>query len=114
MIVKQADEIKSSEITPKNVYLNRRSFIRGAILAGTTLATGALYKKFTSHVQESRAGEKIEAVETATDGSAVLPLSEARTSYQDITHYNNFYEFSTDKQAVAQKARGFVTRPWTV
>jgi sulfoxide reductase catalytic subunit YedY len=68
----------------------------------------------TGHSQESRRGDKIDAVDVAPTTTGVPVLSEARTSYQDITHYNNFYEFSTDKQAVAQKARGFVTRPWTV
>ena len=114
MVVKNAEEIKGSEITPKHLYLNRRSFIRGAILAGTTLATGALYKEFTSHSRSSRAGDKIEAVEPAVSPNSVPELNEARTSYQAITHYNNFYEFSTDKQEVAVKAREFVTRPWTV
>lgn len=40
--------------------------------------------------------------------------NEAPTPLQDIAHYNNFYEFSTDKQAVAELAEKFVTRPWTV
>jgi sulfoxide reductase catalytic subunit YedY len=114
MIVKKADEIKGGEITPKHLYLNRRSFIRGAVLAGSTLATGALYKKLTGHSQESRAGDKIEAVEAMPPSTGAGVLNEARTSYQDVTHYNNFYEFSTDKQAVAPKSRGFITRPWTV
>jgi sulfoxide reductase catalytic subunit YedY len=39
---------------------------------------------------------------------------EPRTPYEDITNYNNFYEFSTDKDGVAPAAKGFVTRPWTV
>src|SRR5206468_10615436 len=41
-------------------------------------------------------------------------VDEARTSFEDITNYNNFYEFSTEKRSVASAARGFVTRSWTV
>ena len=41
-------------------------------------------------------------------------VSETQTSFEDITNYNNFYEFSTEKRAVASEARDFLTRPWTV
>src|SRR5207245_10229818 len=58
------------------------------------------------------AGEKIADVQATP--SAIAPLNEKKTSYEDITHYNNFYEFSTDKRGVAEKAKRFVTRPWTV
>ncbi len=45
MLIKKADDIKASEITDKQVYLNRRLFMRGAALAATTAATGLLYRK---------------------------------------------------------------------
>jgi sulfoxide reductase catalytic subunit YedY len=51
---------------------------------------------------------------TGTSGSIGPPITEAKTSYEDITHYNNYYEFSTDKRAVASKAKNFIARPWTV
>jgi len=113
MLIKKPDDIKSSEITDKELYLNRRMFIRGAALAGGAVATGFVYRYFTSHGQEAQTGEKIADVQ-APPQSYAPPLNESRTSYQDITHYNNFYEFSTDKLEVASKARRFVTRPWTV
>jgi methionine sulfoxide reductase catalytic subunit len=111
MLVKKPEDIKSSEITDEKLYLTRRLFIRGAVLAGSTVATGLIYRHFTTPGDESQAGEKI-AVQAS--GSVIAPLDEKKTSYEDITHYNNFYEFSTDKRAVAVKAKGFVTRPWTV
>jgi len=112
MQIKKPSDIKSSEITPKGVYLNRRTFMRAAGLLATTTATGLVYRYFAHPDQESAAGEKIEQIQQAP---ASVPISdEKKTSYEDITHYNNFYEFSTDKRAVAGKARNFVTRPWTV
>jgi len=119
MMIKKPDDIKSSEITDQQLYLNRRTFLRGAALAGSTIATGFVYRYFTNPGQPGQSGEKIADVQTGSSGSAsnsVLgePLNEKRTSYADITNYNNFYEFSTDKRAVATKAKGFITRPWTV
>lgn len=112
MLIKKTEDIKGSEITDKNLYLSRRLFLRGAVLAGSTVATGLVYRYFTSHGEGAQTGDKIADVQAAP--SAAAPLNEAKTSLEDITHYNNFYEFSTDKQAVAQKARNFITRPWTV
>lgn len=114
MLIKKPDDIKGSEITDKDLYLNRRLFIRGVVLAGGAVATGFVYRYFTSHGEEVQAGEKITDVQATTSPSYAPPLNEPSTSYEDITHYNNFYEFSTDKLEVASKARRFVTRPWTV
>jgi sulfoxide reductase catalytic subunit YedY len=113
MLIKKPDDIKSSEITPKELYLNRRMFIRGAALAGGAVATGFVYRYFTGHGQETQVGEKIADVQMPTQ-AYTPPINEKSTSYQDITHYNNFYEFSTDKLEVASAAKQFVTRPWTV
>jgi sulfoxide reductase catalytic subunit YedY len=115
MLIKKPDDIKSSEITDKNLYLTRRNFMRGAALAATTAATGLLYRQFAVPAPPPLRGEKIEAVQVAEQAASFPPPpGEARTSYEEITNYNNFYEFSTGKTEVAGKARGFVTRPWTV
>src|ERR1700753_759948 len=113
MLIKKPEDIKTSEITDPDVYTSRRMFLRGGALAETALATGWLYRHFATPDQESAVGEKIAEVETPS-GTTVPVIDDAKTSYQDITHYNNFYEFSTDKEAVAPRARNFVTRPWTV
>src|SRR5258708_4655551 len=112
MLIKKPEDIKDSEITDKKLYMSRRLFLRGAVLAGSTVATGLVYRHFTSHGEGTATGDKIADVQASP--SAVAPLNESKTSYEDITHYNNFYEFSTDKQAVAQKAKNYITRPWTV
>jgi sulfoxide reductase catalytic subunit YedY len=117
MLIKKPDDIKSSEITDQKTYLNRRTFMRVAALAGTTAATGLLYRQLNPPpaVVEPRA--KIADVVTTPSGDAAasgFTVKEKLTSLEDITNYNNFYEFSTEKRSVATEARGFVTRPWTV
>ena len=115
MLIKKPEEIKSSEITDKKLYLTRRNFMRGVALAATTATTSLVYRRFAVPAPPPLKGEKIENVRAAEQATSFPPPpGEARTSYEDITTYNNFYEFSTDKPEVAGKARGFVTRPWTV
>jgi sulfoxide reductase catalytic subunit YedY len=109
--MKKANDIKSSEITDKSLYLNRRTFMRGAALAASTVATGILYRRLLA--PEAQLTPKALPGTQAATRQWGLPGEEA-TTYEDITNYNNFYEFSTDKRSVARKARGFVTRPWTV
>jgi len=112
MLIKKPEDIKSSEITDQSLYTTRRTFLKGAALAASSLGTAWLYRRFTAHGEGAQVGEKIADVQTAP--SAGQLLNETKTSYEDITHYNNFYEFSTDKGGVAAKAKNFVTRPWTV
>ena len=91
----------SSEITPRRTYMDRRSFIRRmGVLAGS-LAAGP--------------GAAL-ACETRLPGSGGRDGSsdEELTPYEDVTHYNNFYEFGTGKEDPARNAGTLVTRPWTV
>jgi methionine sulfoxide reductase catalytic subunit len=117
MLFNKPSDIKPSEITDRKVYLNRRLFMRGAILAGSAAATGLLYRKLNvpTAVVESR--PKIAGIVTPPSDEAMrraFKVNEPLTPLQDITNYNNFYEFSTVKEEVAAAARGFVTHPWTV
>jgi sulfoxide reductase catalytic subunit YedY len=112
MLTKKTSAIKSSEIMPHSVYLNRRNFMRGACLAASTVATGALYRYLTSPVAPKQTQPKIANVQSAT--AVNFSINEPLTDYEDITNYNNFYEFSTNKRAVADSAQNFTTRPWTV
>jgi methionine sulfoxide reductase catalytic subunit len=107
-----ADEkIKSSEITPESVYLNRRNFMRAGLIAGTTFATGLAYRFFNQPPPPEVETAKIETVKSAEN---VLSEIDKPNSFKEITNYNNFYEFSTNKSAVAEYAKDFVTRPWVV
>lgn len=109
MAGKKADKIKSSEITDETIYLNRRNFIRAGIFAGTTLATTGIYRFLNPPPSKESDTAKIESILKTT----VTP-DEELTSFKNITNYNNFYEFSTAKTAVARKAEDFQTRPWTI
>ncbi len=104
------NDIRSSEITDEKTYLNRRNFIRAGLLAGTTAATGLGYRFLNPPPPKEVATANIENVVKNTDEN----LPDDPTSLKDITNYNNFYEFSTSKTAVASEAENFVTKPWTV
>ena len=117
MLIKQPSDIKSSEITDQKVYQNRRLFMRGAILAGSAAATGWLYRKLNPPAAVVEQRPRIAGLVTQPSDEAMrqgFKVGEPLTSFEDITNYNNFYEFSTEKRAVASAARGFITRPWTV
>lgn len=105
-----AEEIKSSEITPEKVYFNRRNFMRVAALAGTTFATAGVYKFFNPPPPKEAVTAQIEDIKQ----TANFKLDDTPTSFENITTYNNYYEFSTSKGEVARAAQDFVTRPWTV
>jgi sulfoxide reductase catalytic subunit YedY len=101
--------VLSSEITSKSQYLSRRDFLRAAgIVTGTALLAACAPK-----VSEQAAGSATEA--PAPSANAMTDeLGNPVNSYKEITNYNNFYEFSTDKQAVASLSKDFKTEPWTV
>ena len=114
MLIKKSDDIRSSEITDRKVYLNRRTFLRGAALAASTVATGLVYRQLLApQVEVPTPTGRVEPGAQSAPKQWGLPGEEA-TSYQDITHYNNFYEFGTDKYSPARRAQSLVTRPWTV
>jgi sulfoxide reductase catalytic subunit YedY len=111
MLIKRPDDIKSAEITDEGVYRRRREFLRVGALAASAVATAGLYRALnTPAVVETPPPAP---VASAFPRTWDVP-GEALTEYGDVAGYNNFYEFSTDKGGVADAARGFVTRPWTV
>ncbi len=107
-----ANDIKSSEITDEKTYLSRRNFMRAGLLAGTTLATAGVYRFINPPPPKEVATEIIQGI-SKSENSA-YKTAEKLNSFQEITNYNNFYEFSTSKTAVARNAEDFVTRPWTI
>lgn len=109
MLVKKADDIRSSDITPKNLYLNRRKFLGTAAMAGAAAAASFGARELFSPSAVAYAGEKIEGLQKSS-----FSTTEKITPYKDVTHYNNYYEFSTEKEEPADLAKNFKTRPWTV
>jgi methionine sulfoxide reductase catalytic subunit len=117
MLIKKPDEFKPDEITDKKTYLNRRLFMRAAVLAGTATASTLLYRQLNPPPVKQDKGEKLADVIKTSESQALeegYSVKEQPTPLADITNYNNFYEFDTSKGGVAYAAKGFVTRPWTV
>ena len=105
MLIRKSPDISSSEITCKADYLNRRTFITGMAAAG--IATlGA--ERVTRWVGAVQAAEKLQTVK-----SPLTTTGEQLTSLQDVSHFNNFYEFGVDKSDPVKNAGGLPTRPWT-
>jgi len=105
MLIKKAEDIRSSEITPRTLYLNRRQFMAGASIA----AAAAGLREIVSPATTVLAGNKIDGIKKSP-----LSTTETVTPYKDVTNYNNYYEFSTDKEGPAKLAQKFRTRPWKV
>ena len=104
--------IKSSEITPEDVYKSRRQFMKGAgALALGAVVVAACGAPAAPGTEGQAAGAAASA--TAAPGQSD-ELGDPVNSFEEITNYNNFYEFTTDKQRVAQLAKDFPTNPWTV
>src|SRR5215469_3235109 len=112
--LKDPNKILANEITPPSVYFNRRNFIRTGILAASAVATGVAYRKLNRVSMTTVKTAAIQGLTQATNAPADsgFSVNEPETAFQDITHYNNFYEFSTDKQAVADASANFQTRGW--
>src|SRR5438034_817630 len=95
MSTKKAADVASSEITPRQAYLNRREFLLAA-------GIGALTARYAA------AAEKLAIVKR------VVTTTDAPTSQQVVTTFNNFYEFGTDKDDPAKKSKAFKPKPWSV
>jgi methionine sulfoxide reductase catalytic subunit len=108
MLIKKASDIKSSEITDKTLYLERRRFLQMVSATVLTAAAGSLAPGL-SQPCFGQAGDKLEGVQKSP-----FSTDEPLTPYQDITNYNNFYEFDTDKYPPAKLAKSLRTKPWSV
>jgi len=107
-------EIASSEITPKHVYLSRRDFIKTAGIVASSLALAACAPQSTSNSQSGQAALPPTRTPDAAIAKKADELGGMVNSFEDITTYNNFYEFTTDKGGVSRMATRFKTSPWDV
>lgn len=108
MLIRRAPDLTYADVTPKSVYLDRRKFLRGMGLAGVVALAGKSLLDLASPQQSVLAGTKLTAIK------GLFSTDEKMNSYNDVTHYNNYYEFGVDKDAPAKNAQNFVTSPWTV
>ena len=113
MLIRKPSDIPSSLITPKDQYLNRRRFLRGALSGAAVAGATALGLDRAADLIAPRtaafAGTKLETVK-----SPLSTTGEQLTSFENITTYNNFYEFGVEKGDPSKNAGGLPTRPWTV
>jgi sulfoxide reductase catalytic subunit YedY len=116
MLIGKPAEIPSSAITSKDEYerqKSRRRFLRNSISGVAAVGGAALGLSRVAEVFDPRiramAGTKLDTVK-----SPLSTTGETLTSLEDITHYNNFYEFGVDKGDPSKNAGGLPTRPWTI
>ncbi len=135
MLIKTGKPIPSSEITPESVYRNRRQFIRDSVnlafasampVAGMMLPGRALAQDEDRELASAMARVNVENPASAAwwqekfDNRIPVPAGapfntdESLTPYKDVTTYNNFYEFGTDKGDPARNSGSFKPDPWSV
>ncbi len=112
MLIKQPNDIPSSEITPESLYWSRRQFVGAAgTMVGAALLPG-LTPPFplSTYVERGKGGEVLLGTKVGAGGVA----DDKPNSYEDITTYNNYYEFGPGKSDPSERAGPFRARPWTV
>ncbi len=109
MLIRKAPDLTYADVTPKQVYLNRRKFLEAMGIASATAVTGRLLFELAAPSETALAASKF-------SGLLKSPFSttEKENSYQEVTQYNNFYEFGTDKSDPAKNAQRFDTSNWVV
>jgi len=113
MLIGKPTDVPSSAITPRDKYLNRRRFLRNAVSSAAAAGAAALgaerFAQVISPGISAFADTKLQTVK-----SPFTTTGEQLTSFEDVTHYNNYYEFGVDKSDPAKNAGSLPTRPWTV
>ena len=108
--MKDPNNTSEEKVTAPALYFNRRAFIRAGILAASAVATGEIYRHLNPVAKGKVNTSMIAGIakpEATTPGADGFRVSEPQTSLEDITHYNNFQEFSSDKERVASASANF-------
>jgi methionine sulfoxide reductase catalytic subunit len=117
MLIRKPSDIPSSEITSPESYsqfLSRRRFLRNAVAGGAAAGAVLAGADRLADVFDPRTHALADETKLETIKSPLSTTGEQLTSFQDITHYNNYYEFGVEKGQPAQNAGALPTRPWTV
>src|SRR5580692_4129483 len=109
MLIKRCADLKYSDITPRDIYLNRRKFLYGMGLAGGLALAGKGLADLVSPSARAYASTKLQGM-----SGSPYSTSEKVTPEQVVTTYNNYYEFGTEKDQPSKNAQKFVTSPWSV
>ena len=111
---------RDAEITPPEVYFNRRTFLKAGAVAAAVAATGVVYRRLNGLPPATAEQPVLDGLEQPTAANyppqivKAFRTDEPQTPFQSITHYNNFYEFSTDKDGVADTVDHFSTQGWKI
>ncbi|HYL11028.1 MAG TPA: protein-methionine-sulfoxide reductase catalytic subunit MsrP [Candidatus Acidoferrales bacterium] len=109
MPIYKLSDLRYSEVTPKSTYVNRRKFLESAGMAAVGALAGRKLLELARPQQSALAGTKFAGVVKSP-----FSTNEAQTPYEDVTHYNNYYEFGVAKDAPAKNAGSLRTSPWSV
>ena len=109
MLIGKAAELTYGEVTPKSVYVNRRKFLQAMGIAGAAAVAGRRILELAAPSETARAATKFSNL-----AKSPFSTTEKINSLEDVTHYNNFYEFGTDKGDPAKNSTKFDTSNWSV
>jgi len=109
MLIRKSPDMAYADVTPKAVYLNRRKFLQAMGIAGATAVAGQRIVELASPSHTALAATKFSNLTKSP-----FSTSEKVNSFEDVTHYNNFYEFGTDKSDPAKNSQKFDTSNWMV
>ena len=126
MLIKKPSDIQPSEITPEHIYRRRREFMRdGAMLAGGAMLSPLAFGQQGDALKAAAPPGltrtppaawwegKFDNIKPAPSAEP-LYTAESLTPYQDVTRYNNFYEFGMDKSDPYNRSSAFQTEPWSI
>jgi methionine sulfoxide reductase catalytic subunit len=108
MLIRRSPDLTYADVTPKSVYLNRRKFLQGISIIGAASLVGTRFFDLILPSRTAYAGTQLTTVK------GPFSTDEKITPYNDVTHYNNFYEFGADKGDPAKNSQKFRTSPWSV
>ncbi|MGC1484746.1 MAG: protein-methionine-sulfoxide reductase catalytic subunit MsrP [Candidatus Acidiferrum sp.] len=109
MPLQRKPELTYADVTPKELYFNRRKFLEAMGIAGAAALAGRNLLDLVSPSRSVFAGANFPNLVKSP-----FSTTEKETPYQDVTHYNNFYEFGVDKDQPAKNSQKFRTSPWSV
>jgi len=109
MPIRKHSDLTYADVTPKSLYLSRRQVLRSMGIAGGLLLGYKLFNRIAYPPATVKAGAKLNVALKSP-----FSTTEKENTFDDVTHYNNFYEFGTDKSDPSRNAQKFITSPWTV
>jgi sulfoxide reductase catalytic subunit YedY len=109
MLLQRKPQLTHADVTPKDVYFNRRKFLQAMGVAGTAAFAGGALLDLVSPSRAVYAGAKFSNL-----AKSPFSTTEKQNSLEDVTHYNNFYEFGVDKTEPAKNSQKFRTSPWSL